>query len=386
MGAECGGVCNNFPGALLNSSSCTLTYTANRGTGYNAVALMIEDFIPGSTQPLSSVALQFLVLVVSSTEPCSQQPEFIDPTLPQGSCVSLASGQTFTNRLTATSHSSSITITEIQTVSPMGANRGALYHIHGTYNYYVDITWTPTTSQQDQVHPLCYTAVNSVGLSSEQTCIQILAGYLPPAVIQGSAIPNHLMVYAFNATFHINFDKDIQRPSQSALIIFYEFISEIEVYRIDASSSSEVVLNNITEIFVKPNYVFTEKNTYYILFNEGIVQGTEGCGVNSNAVTNKTFWNFEVIDLTPPTITFIENPKENNKSGNITIEWRSDENVTWKCYLIIVNTILPVNCSNASWSGYDLENGNYTLNISAQDTTGNKAFLTHMFIIDFIGM
>ena len=71
----------------------------------------------------------------------------------------------------------------------------------------------------------------------------------------------------------------------------------------------------------------------YILFNEGIVQGTEGCGLKNDAVTNKTFWNFEVIDLTPPTITFIENPKENNKSGNITIEWKNNENVTWKCYI-----------------------------------------------------
>ena len=123
----------------------------------------------------------------------------------------------------------------------------------------------------------------------------------------------------------------------------------------------------------------------YILFNEGIVQGTEGCGLKNDAVTNKTFWNVEVIDLTPPTITFIENPKENNKSGNITIEWKSNENVTWKCYLIIVSTILPVNCSNASWSGDDLEKGNYTLNITAHDPAGNEAFLLHTFVIDFTG-
>ena len=383
VGTECGGVCSRFPGAQLNSTSCTITYTANRGTGYNAVALMIEDFIPGSSQPMSNVALQFLVLVVSSTIPCSQQPEFIDPTPSQGSCISIAAEGTFTTQLIATSHRSSVSITEIQTVSPIGTFKGSLDHIQGTYNYYVNITWSPTASQQNQVHLFCYTAVNSVGAASAQTCIQLLAGYLPPTPYPGSAIPNHQLVYPFNATFLITFDKDIQRPSQTAYITFYEFVSEAEVYRIDASSSSEITFSSPTEMTMKPNYVFTEKTIYYIVFNEGIVQGTEGCGLKNEAVVNKTFWNFEVMDLSPPIITFLENPTESNRSDNITILWKSNENVSWECYLITVHTVLPVNCSDARWNGYNLEKGNYTLNISACDPTGNKAFLSHSFVIDF---
>ena len=381
VGTECSGICSEFPGAHLDSNSCTITYMAS-STGYNAVALMIEDFIPGSTQPLSSAALQFLVFVVFSTEPCSQQPEFIDPTLPQGSCVSIKAGETFTTQLTATSHSSSISITEIQTVSPIGVTKGTLLHIQGTYTYYVNITWLPTTSQLNQVHLFCYTALNSMGSASEQTCIQLLAGYLPPAPYPGPSMPNHQEVYPSNATFHIKFDKDIQRPSDVAFIIFYEFISEVEVYKIDVSSSLEVTFSNSTEITVNPNYVFTEKVTYYIVLNEGTVQGIEGCGLKNEAVTNKTFWNFEVMDLTPPIITFTKNPVKGNTSENITFEWKSNENVTWECYLITVNIILSVNCSNGSWSGYGLEMGNYTLNISAYDAAGNKAFSSHNFVID----
>ena len=382
VGSECGDVCGRFPGAQLDLNSCTITYEATNA-GYIAVALVIEDFISGSTQPLSSVALQFLILVVSSTESCSQQPKFIDPTLPQGSCVSVVAGETFATQLVATSNHSTTTIVEIQTVSPIGTNKGALHHIQGTYSYYVNITWTPTSSQLDQVHAFCYTAINSAGSASEQTCIQILAGYLPPTPYPGPAFPNHQMVYASNATFHISFDEDIQLPSKTAFIIFYEFISDVEVYRIDTSSSVEVTFSKATEITVKPNYIFTEKSIYYILLNEGIIQGTEGCGLENIAVTNKIFWNFEVIDITPPIIIFTENPKGNNKSGNITIEWKSNEYVTWECYLVAINTILPVNCSNASWSGYDLENGNYTLNITALDTAGNKAFQLHTFVINF---
>ena len=379
VGDECEGICNSFPGAQLNSSSCTLTYTADRGTGYNAVALMIEDFMPGSTQPMSSVALQFLVLVVSSNEPCSQQPEFIDPTLPQGSCVSVSAGETFTTQLTATSHSSTISIAEIQTISPIGTNRGTLQHIQGTNNSYVDVSWSPTTSQLNQVHIFCYTAVNSEGAASAQICIELSAGFSSPTPIPGSAMPNHLIVDPSNATIEISFNESIRRPSDSAFIIFNEFVSAVEVYRIDASSSSEVTFSHPTEITVQPNFVFTEKTIYYILFSEGIVQGSVGCGLKNEEVTNKMFWVFEAMDTTPPVINFTDNPTESNTSGNIIIAWTSDESVIWKCYLTTANIASSVNCSSGSWSGYNLERGNYTLNITACDDAGNKAFSVHNF-------
>ena len=77
VGIECSSICNRFPGAVLDSSSCTITYTANKGTGIKVVAIMIEDYAPGSLHhPLSSVALQFLILVFSSTQSCSKQAEY----------------------------------------------------------------------------------------------------------------------------------------------------------------------------------------------------------------------------------------------------------------------------------------------------------------------
>ena len=41
-------------------------YRANRGTGYKAAAVVIEDFSPNYAEP---VGLQFLVFVLSSTNP-----------------------------------------------------------------------------------------------------------------------------------------------------------------------------------------------------------------------------------------------------------------------------------------------------------------------------
>ena len=80
--SECESACNKFPGAVLDSASCTITYTANYGTGIKAVAVMIEDYAPGSPHhPLSSVSLQFLLLVYSSNQSCHKQVGFSSITL-----------------------------------------------------------------------------------------------------------------------------------------------------------------------------------------------------------------------------------------------------------------------------------------------------------------
>ena len=78
-GSECASICNGFPGAVLNSASCAITYWANDGTGYRAAAIVIEDFSPNYAEPLSSVGLQFLVFVVKSIPILApnSQPSFL---------------------------------------------------------------------------------------------------------------------------------------------------------------------------------------------------------------------------------------------------------------------------------------------------------------------
>ena len=81
VGNECGGICNKFPGAYLDTDSCTIKYYANYGTGIKAVAVMIEDYAPGSSSPFSSVAVQFLVSVFSSPVPCSVNTRYFKPSI-----------------------------------------------------------------------------------------------------------------------------------------------------------------------------------------------------------------------------------------------------------------------------------------------------------------
>ena len=340
---------------------------------------MIEDFIPGSQHPLSSVALQFIRIVFASNEPCSLQPEFIDPTLPSGLCLAVPPGATFSTQLVATNLSATVSIAEIQTVSPHahGTSRGELQQIQGTNNYYVNITWTPSTDQQGETHLFCFTAVNSEGLSSEQSCLEFLAGHYPPVPHPFYSKPK---VNPYNVLLYVNFSKDIQHPLKTTFIRFHEFVSEQELYKIDVSLSREVVFNSSTEITISPNYVFTERNNYYLSFDRGIVQGTEGCGPVNDPVVNKTLWSFEVLDVTPPLITFVESPIISNST--ISLYWYANENATWACKLTGHNSESIVNCSQGRWTGYNLTGGSYQLTINATDDVGNVAVYMHTFQVD----
>ena len=244
-GSECTTFCYSFPGAYIYSNTCVIEYQANRGIGYKGAAVVIEDFTPESAIPLSSVSLQFLFLVITNVNGlCNQAPEFVEPTIHAGSCAAIPPGATFTTQLVANSNVFNVSIVEIQSIPPLGTIVGQLTQISDSNSYYVNITWTPAASQQNQTHPFCFTAVGSNTQTSKQICISLLAGYFPPAPLQDTALPNRQLVHPSNTTWSISFDTSIERSSIMGKIAFHEFISEEEVYAIDASQSLEVTLFN----------------------------------------------------------------------------------------------------------------------------------------------
>ena len=381
VGAECASICG-FPGAILDSNTCVIEYEANRGIRYWAAAVMIEDFLPGSSAPLSSVALQFLVLVIpNNVGSCSQIPEFVQPTILAGSCVAIPPGATFTTQLVANSRSSSGSIVEIQTVPPLGTMVGQLTRISTSNLYYVNVTWTPTDSQQNETHPFCFTAVESDTQTSEQACIDLLAGYFPPTPLPATASPRNQLVHPANNTkWSISFDTNIERSSVMGNIVFSEYASGEKVYRIDASQSQEVTFEDLNSLSFTPSFSFAEKTRYYITFARHVVQGLDHCRPGNEPVLDKNYWTFETMDITPPTITFLVNPVVSN--GNISLTWESNENVTWACTLELGSVVSVINCSNASWRGYGLSEGLYVLHVTATDEAGNMASSPHTFQID----
>ena len=379
VGNECGGICNRFPGAILDSSTCTFTYEANRGDGFNAAAIVIEDFIPGSSEPLSSVALQFLIFVFQSTESCSRQPQFIPPTISGGSCVAIPPDTPFFSQIIANSGGTSTSITEFQTTSPLGLRRSEIQRIDETDNYFANISWTPQTDQQNQTHLFCYTAVNSGGLATEQNCIRFLVGSFPPKPLSNSQLPNQMLVHPVNTIWTLSFDQDIQRPSLPAYIQFFDNTTQQLVYQIDASFSPEISFENNT-IFISPSFRFQEKSFFFITLDRGIINGLEGCGPGNEPITDQSFWTFETMDITPPVTTFLTNPPRSNE--NIAIEWTSDEEVTWTCVVVFESEDMNVNCSQGSWSAEGLREGVYRLEVTATDLAGNVATVSHSFVVD----
>ena len=162
-------------------------------------------------------------------------------------------------------------------------------------------------------------------------------------------------------------------------IIFYEFTSELEIYRIDTSSSPEVALSSYILAFT-PSYNFTERSKFYIAIQRGVVRSTEGCGAGNEPVTNKTLWTFEILNVTSPVITLLQRPIFSN--GNVSLSWESNENVTWECSLVVNSMTSSVNCSGANWRGYNLSEGRYELMITATDDAGNVATLVHTSEVD----
>ena len=303
VGSECSGACNGIPGAILDSSTCIISYIANQGTGYKAVALAIEDFMtPSSSTPLSTVNLQFLVNVFSSSQSCAASPVFISPTLGQGVCVAIAPGDTFMTRVVADTLSPIATITEITTVSPSGTIKGSVTQIGSSNEYYVDITWTPTAAQQGQTHLLCYTAVNSYGLSSEQICIKIDAGLLAPVADATTLMPaSEETVSPSNTTWSLQFDRNIHRPTTSARITFHDAATKAIVYSINVQSSlTEATYVNNNTIQITPAFTFPEKQSFYINFEQNIAVTIEGCEPGNEPITSESFWKFETKSISDP--------------------------------------------------------------------------------------
>ena len=323
-------------------------------------------------------------IAISGTPSCPRLELYttsytVEQTLQQGSCVAVPPQTTFTTQLIAVSGSSDVSIVDIETSLPSGATVGNLTQIPYSNSYYVNVTWAPQASQQNQTHMLCFSAVRSNGLTIDEFCISLLPGYFPPSPIRATATPNQQLVYPSNTTWHIIFDRSIQRPSRMSYITFHEFSSEQEVYRIDVSQSQEVAFES-NGISITPNFRFTEQTQFNIKFDRAIVRGLELCGPESEPLVDKNYWTFETRDITPPEVEFLQNPAVSNE--NISISWRTNENVTWECVLTYGSLESAVNCSDGYWQGDGLSGGSYVLSVQATDNAGNIARYAHHFEVD----
>ena len=109
-----------LPTYMFSQNTCVLTWTPST-TGWYAAAFQVEDFLStSSTTPLSSVPLQFLFFVFTSNQPCTggTRPSLVaGETPPDGSCIPVPFGTTYTAGLVASSGGSAVRYVCIGTCS-----------------------------------------------------------------------------------------------------------------------------------------------------------------------------------------------------------------------------------------------------------------------------
>ncbi|XP_060598652.1 neurogenic locus notch homolog protein 1-like, partial [Ruditapes philippinarum] len=173
---------------------CTLTIDAKTVNGYTAgsyylVALTIEDFPKSSisldnvsvptTQPLSSIPLQFLVFVENVTTTCISSPVFTGiPSDGQEFIVPTASSWLQRVYVQATSGSMP---SAMRLSGPQGLTVSALQpdDLGRPSVMYADLSWTPTPPMNG-INMVCFIAEDDAGRQSEQRCFVLLTGYPDP--------------------------------------------------------------------------------------------------------------------------------------------------------------------------------------------------------------
>lgn len=106
----------------------------------------MEDFINStSVTPLSSVPIQFLVLIVAPTT-CPSPIVTISPSV--GSCLAVMVGQLVALQLLATTNCGrNVSIVDIPIQAFSGVIDGSVYPVNST-TFRKSIYWTPTAAQE----------------------------------------------------------------------------------------------------------------------------------------------------------------------------------------------------------------------------------------------
>ncbi|XP_053392818.1 uncharacterized protein LOC123564214 isoform X2 [Mercenaria mercenaria] len=375
---ECGDVCDGLPNSNLNAD-CTISYESVYSLGWYAVAIQVEDYINATSEtPLSSIPVQFLVNVYKSNASCAKSTEFVAPTPPNDACIGVPEGEILELDIVARVASADRSISEIKTLSPLGMLKSNVYNISAT-DWKVNVTWNSSHSA-DTSNVFCFTARETSGIESEKRCITLLKDVSPPKFINGTQSPIG-RVLPNQRTWTINTDINIKQTSRDAYIRIYDSKGSL-VEAIDASDTHSVTVNSDKNMmqFIIP-LTLKEKETYYFLFDLGVVKGTEYCGADSSPIEDSLFWEMSIIDVTPPLITMVTSPLKTNATTKL--EWTVDEPVSTECTLTRpTGTSENISICNNAWIGTNLTEGHYMFRIKTTDLEGNMAYQTVTWEVD----
>ena len=223
---------------------------------------------------------------ISSTE--NNKFEFIEPTYSNGSCVSVKFNQT--NQFYFVLYSTS-EVVSIES-DPQNMSVSSIKNYNNSENIWsVSLSWLLIDPKFKETHLFCFQAKNKQGYKTEKRCVSL--------VVDG-IIPKFANPYPTGLT-----DKNISYfsiLSQNVPIIksnkqnFYIRIfdsNEKQIYNIEANSS-DIWINNSTQLVFRTKYNFTEGETYFVRLDPDIVRSNQDCPLGSLPLNDKNFWSFSI--------------------------------------------------------------------------------------------
>nr|XP_039251111.1 uncharacterized protein LOC120328648 [Styela clava] len=141
---------------------------------------MVEDHpkqtitVDGSTittsNVLSKIPLQFII-DISSAASCNINPTYPPYSIQDGETFVISDTETFNETLYAYPSGSGGSITQFVVIGPLGLHQSEITD-HGNDLFSSNMIWDATSDQSGD-HTVCYYAVDSKGLHSEQRCFTI---------------------------------------------------------------------------------------------------------------------------------------------------------------------------------------------------------------------
>ncbi|CAF0986798.1 unnamed protein product [Adineta steineri] len=295
---ECGSVCMALPPPYtLTGSNCTLTFTLTVANKYYACALQIEDYYDSSSpNPMSSVPIQFLFYAYNITAGACATAPLIIGVRPNRACIGVPIGVQLNETVQVQTYCPGQTIVNFVTSSPVGMTHSAISNPSSGL-WVMTLTWTPSSTQLGP-QGFCAGAMDNSSLQSAPWCITYLVGYdspnlIRPTLVQGSASPIGT-VFSNQSLFSIQATNAVGRPSRNGTnICFHLDTTNASVLCYDAGYSPNVIYTGYTIVIVT-TITWTPGQSYYVTMDNGFASGSVFCHAESLAITDKTFWRFDI--------------------------------------------------------------------------------------------
>ncbi|CAF3289849.1 unnamed protein product [Rotaria socialis] len=231
--SECANACppTSLPTGTTLSSSCMLTITGPTAGNYYLVAAQAEDFITNaSTNPMSSVPIQFLVYVYAATN-CTIKPLLLSD-MASGDCLGAEVGVSVVMHFTAVNLcGSDREIIDIATLSfPTIIKSAVVQSPTNASIWSMEMTWIPSAMQVGS-QVLCAVACDNASVQSDQYCITIFVGLSSVPLCPGAtAGPTTTTTTTIETTTNILGESSIKQIHDSTVdITTMEMSTSIDV-------------------------------------------------------------------------------------------------------------------------------------------------------------